>query len=102
MNYVIPEKNQFSAIYHLAQKPVLERLAEVILMLKDYYGYGESDNILDITITREEIANIAGTSTESAIRLLTEMKKKGIIDFEGKKIKILKKEDLIQPAKLCV
>lgn len=84
----------------LAQKPVLERLAEVLLMLKEYYGFAEDDPSLNITITREEIANIVGTATETTIRLLSDLRKEGIIDIDGKKIKILKPESLTKLANL--
>lgn len=87
-------------ITNLAQKPVIERLAEVLLMLKEYYGYEEDESSLNITITREEIANIVGTATETAIRLLSELKKEGIIDLDGKRIKINKSESLIKLANL--
>jgi len=84
----------------LAQKPVIERLAEVLLMLKEYYGYEEDDSALNISITREEIANIVGTATETAIRILSDLKKEGIIDLEGKTIRILKNDSLVKLANL--
>ncbi|MDZ4711589.1 MAG: Crp/Fnr family transcriptional regulator [bacterium] len=87
-------------ITDLAQKPVIERLAETLLMLKEYYGYNKEDTSLNITVSREEIANIVGTATETAIRLLSDMKKQGIIDLDGKKIKILKSDALIKLANL--
>jgi CRP/FNR family transcriptional regulator len=84
----------------MAQKSVIERLAETLLMLKEYYGYEEDSLSLTITITREEIANIVGTATETAIRLLSDLKKQGIVELEGKKIKILNIEALIKLANL--
>ncbi|MBS1517507.1 MAG: Crp/Fnr family transcriptional regulator [Bacteroidetes bacterium] len=87
-------------ITNLAQKPVIERLAETLLMLKEYYGMKENEPYLNITITREEIANIVGTATETAIRLLSELRKEGILELEGKKIKIIKSEALLKLANL--
>jgi len=87
-------------ITNLAQKPVIERLAETLLMLKEYYGIKDEDAYLNITITREEIANIVGTATETAIRLLSELRKEGILEIEGKKIKILRSEALLKLANL--
>ncbi len=83
-------------ITDLAQKPVIERLAEALLMLKEYYGYEKDESSLNITITREEIANIVGTATETTIRLLSELKKQGIIELDGKTIRILKSEALVK------
>lgn len=93
-------KDAESKITNLAQKPVIERLAEVLLMLKEYYGFEDEDSSLNITITREEIANIVGTATETAIRLLSELKKEGIIELSGKKIKILNNNSLLKLANL--
>lgn len=73
-------------ITELVEKPVKERLAETLLFLKEIYGL-ESDNVtLNIVITRGDIANITGTSTETAIRLLSDFKDARLIDFNGKKI----------------
>lgn len=93
-------KEAESKITNLAQKPVLERVAETLLMLKEYYGTEINDNSLNITITREEIANIVGTATETVIRLMSELKKEGLIDLDGKKIKILKGDALLKLANL--
>jgi CRP/FNR family transcriptional regulator, polysaccharide utilization system transcription regulator len=93
-------KDAQKKITNFAQKPVLERLAETLIMLKEYYGFEEDDSSLNITITREEISNIVGTATETVIRLMSDLKKEGIIEIEGKKIKILKSKALIKIANL--
>ncbi len=77
-----------SYITDIAQKTVRERLAEVLIMLKNKFGLSE-DNTLQISLTREELANIVGTATESVIRLLSEFKTDGLVDLIGRKIKIL-------------
>jgi CRP/FNR family transcriptional regulator len=51
-------------------------------------------------LTREELANIVGTATETAIRLLSEFKQDGIIDLIGKKIKILDLARLVKTANI--
>lgn len=85
---------------HLAQKPVRERLAETLLFIKETYGYEEDGVTLNIRFSREEIANLVGTATESTIRLLSEFKRDGMVELEGKKIKILRPKDLIRTANL--
>ena len=80
------EANSF--ITDIAQKTVRERLAEVLLNLKEIFDLDE-DQILQISLTREELANIVGTATESVIRLLSEFKQDQLIDLNGRKIKIL-------------
>lgn len=87
-------------ITHLAQKPVRERLAETLLFIKETYGY-EADGItISVRLSREEIANLVGTATESAIRLLSEFKKDGMIDLDGKRICILDQKALLKTANL--
>lgn len=77
-----------SYITDIAQKTVRERLAEVLIILKNKFGISE-DNTLQISLTREELANIVGTATESVIRLLSEFKTDGLVDLIGRKIRIL-------------
>lgn len=72
-------------ITNLAQKTVRERLAEVLLIIHRTYGEDE-DGYLDVALTREEIANMVGTATESVIRLLSEFKDDGHITVKGRKI----------------
>lgn len=80
------EANKF--ITDIAQKTVRERLAEVLIMLMESFELDES-NTLQISLTREELANIVGTATESVIRLLSEFKSDKLIELNGRKIKIL-------------
>ena len=77
-----------SYITDIAQKTVRERLAEVLLDLKDTFDLDE-EGILQISLTREELANIVGTATESVIRLLSEFKTDKLIELSGRRIKIL-------------
>ena len=82
-----------SFITGIAQKTVRERLAEILIYLKREFGTDE-DNILQISLTREEFANIVGTATESVIRLLSEFKDDKYIELNGRKIKILEEAKL--------
>ncbi|HKJ42993.1 MAG TPA: Crp/Fnr family transcriptional regulator [Sunxiuqinia sp.] len=75
-------------ITDIAQKTVRERLAEVLLLLKENFDL-DNANTLQISLTREELANIVGTATESVIRLLSEFKQDHLIDLQGRKIKLL-------------
>jgi CRP/FNR family transcriptional regulator len=69
------------------QKSIRERLAFVLLQLGNSYGVeGGENQKIDLILSREEIAGIVGTATESVIRLLSEFKKDNLIDLDGKKI----------------
>jgi CRP-like cAMP-binding protein len=72
----------------MAQKSVKERLAETLLHLHDTFGTNE-DNSLQIQLSRDELASMIGTATESCIRLLSDFKKLGIIELAGKKITLI-------------
>ncbi len=83
----------------LAQKSVRERLAANLLMLKESYGMeGDDSTLIDIALSREDLANIVGTATETVIRLLSEFKKDGLILFEGKRIRVLDAKALAKEA----
>jgi len=81
-------KNADDIIVNMAQKNVKQRLAETLLHLEAKFGVNE-DGCIDIHLSREDIANIIGTATESAIRLLSEFKKKKYLVFKGKDIQLL-------------
>jgi CRP-like cAMP-binding protein len=70
---------------NMAQKTVKERLAETLLYLADTFGKNE-DNSLKVQLSREELASMIGTATESCIRLLSDFNKLGLIELAGKKI----------------
>ena len=77
-----------SYITDIAQKSVRERLAEILVYLKDEFGL-DDDKMIKINLTREELANLVGTATESVIRLLSEFKHDGLIELKGRRIRIL-------------
>lgn len=77
----------------MAQKTVKERLAQTLLYLQDNFGL-EADQSLSIQLSRDELASIIGTATESCIRLLSDFKKQGLIEIAGKKIIIRNSREL--------
>jgi len=81
----LKEANEATSNY--SNKNVKERLALALLHLNEIAGT-DKDGILNIQLSREEIAGMVGTATESCIRLLAELKKTELIDLVGKKIKI--------------
>ena len=84
-----------NTVTFLAQKTVRERLAEILLLLEQKLGT-DPEGFIKISLTREEIANLIGTATESAIRLISEFKQDGLIEVEGRNIKILSRDKLIK------
>lgn len=71
----------------ISQKTVKERLAETLIYLEENFGKN-TDGSLRIQLSREELAGMIGTATESCIRLLSDFNKNGLIELIGKKIVI--------------
>jgi len=86
-------------ITDIAQKTLRERLAEVLLLLRDNFDL-DSFKTLQISLTRKELADIVGTAPESVIRILSEFKQNRIIDLQGSKIKFINVPELTKIANL--
>lgn len=78
-------KDSDDQMVKMAHKTVRERLAETLLYLQETFGTND-DGSLKTQLSRDEIGSLIGTATESCIRLLSDFKKGGLIDLEGKKI----------------
>jgi len=72
----------------ITQRPVKERIAQSLLLLKNKYGVENDNATINITIKREEIANMAGTTRETATRVLYHLQENNIIELLGKKLKL--------------
>ncbi|MBT8272738.1 MAG: Crp/Fnr family transcriptional regulator [Bacteroidia bacterium] len=86
-------KEADNVIVNMAQKSVRQRLAETLLYIHDNFGLDE-EGFLKVILSREDYASIVGTATESAIRVLSQFKKDGLISTSGKQIKILDANNL--------
>ena len=73
---------------NIAQKTVKERIVEALLLLYTTFGFEKGSNALDVFLTRTEIADIAGATTETTIRTLAQLNKEGVIKLEGRRIVI--------------
>jgi len=80
-------------LINMAQKSVRQRLAEALTYVSNTFGETE-DGYLNVKLSREDYASIVGTATESAIRILSQFKKEGLISTSGKRIKIEKLKEL--------
>lgn len=86
---------------HQAQRTVRERLAITLLKLKDTYGMDAHDEgPIEINLTRDDLANMVGTATETLIRLLHEFKDDQLISTRGRKIRIEDAPGLVRAANL--
>ena len=72
---------------NISQRSVRQRLAYIILILNDIYDS-------NITMSRQDIADYVGASTENIIRELSSLKKDNIIEIRNKLITVKSKEKL--------
>ncbi|MCD4697360.1 MAG: Crp/Fnr family transcriptional regulator [Bacteroidales bacterium] len=84
--YCENEKQLFNKIQSLGNKQMHGRLADTLIYLCNQILQAEK---VFSHLSRKDIAEFAGLSTESTVRLLTELKNENIIDITGKEIKIL-------------
>jgi len=76
-------------IRNLALYDTYGRTAQALLKLAEDYGKKSSKGIeLDLNISRQELANIVGTTRETVIRALTAFKKEHSIDIDKNTITI--------------
>ncbi|MCX6013673.1 MAG: Crp/Fnr family transcriptional regulator [Chloroflexi bacterium] len=66
----------------MASERVQQRIARILLMLRTKFGDA-------LPFTREEIADMSGTTTETAIRTMSNLKERGIIGSTRGKITVL-------------
>ena len=81
-------KEADDVIVNMSQKTVKQRVAEAFIYLKSNFGE-DTDGFLELTLSREDFANVVGTATESCIRIISDYKKLGVITTSGKKIGIV-------------
>jgi CRP-like cAMP-binding protein len=84
----------------IAQKTVKERIAESLIVLANTFGFLKDNKTLNISLTRSEIADMAGTTTESTIRTLITFSEENILELGGKIIKIINYTKLEQIANI--
>lgn len=93
--------NAEDKVASIAQRNIRERFAELLLILKKAYGEPSSNGTrLNIRLTREEMASMIGTASESLIRLVSEFREDGIIEQKGKTIFLINDGKLKEYANL--
>ncbi len=83
-------------IKNLALGDVLARTAETLLRLGSEHGRLSEDGaiVIAIELSRQELANLVGTTRETVTRTLSALRKDKIVDIVGDKMVLLKPEKL--------
>lgn len=85
----------------LATKSVRERVALNLLILDEKFKREEKQEASgEINMSRADLANMVGTAKESLVRLLRQFKSEGLIESNGRIIRILNKKGIIREANL--
>jgi CRP/FNR family transcriptional regulator, cyclic AMP receptor protein len=77
----------------IAYNSLRKRVADALITLLNKYKK-ETDPVFSIHISREDLANIAGTATESLIRTLSDFKAEKLVDIKGGNITVINEKKL--------
>ncbi len=77
----------------LAYNSLRKKVAESLITLQRKYRREDEENF-SIDISRENLASIAGTATESLIRTLSDFKSEKLIEISGRNISIINRKKL--------
>jgi CRP-like cAMP-binding protein len=71
----------------MAQRTVRERFAmQLVLMREKYKENFTPGNIVEINLSRDDLASLVGTARENIVRILKDFKQEGILETKGRKI----------------
>lgn len=69
---------------------VEERIVAVLFTLVDSYGRKESDRVvIEVPLARQQLAELAATTTETTVRIMTKWQREGIVSTDSRTISIL-------------
>ena len=83
----------FEQVISLTQKQMPGRIADVIFYLSEKIY---CQNPFEMSISRQDLADLSGMSKESAIRILKEFKEEGLLTLHGNRMEILNPRQLRQ------
>lgn len=73
---------------------VRKRTAKTLLWLMQTHGMDIEDSTIKITLSRQDLAHLVATNTETLVRTLTDFRKEKIIELKRKKIAVTDIEKL--------
>ncbi len=86
-------------IKSMAVERVERRIARILLKLAATTGSSSEDGItIELPLTRQDIAEMAGTTVETAIRTMSRFRKKGLVQTKRRRVTIREPHQLVQIA----
>ncbi|MBS1640255.1 MAG: Crp/Fnr family transcriptional regulator [Bacteroidetes bacterium] len=73
----------------LAYKTVREKIAEIILLIADLYNYTSKQKSFSIDLTRQDFADLSGTTKEQVSAALKDFERNELIKYSGKKFNFI-------------
>jgi CRP/FNR family transcriptional regulator len=83
---------------NLAHMSVKGRVANALLLLQAKFGFNK-EGVLNMTLSRQDLAAYTGTTYETVFRVMAEMVQERIINVNGKEIAVISREKLLRLAK---
>lgn len=81
-------------LVRLAYNSVRKRVAEALVKLSDKYKKADEPQF-SMPVSREDLANLVGTATETVIRMLSDFKDEKLVRIAGSEITILEYDKLV-------
>jgi CRP/FNR family transcriptional regulator len=79
----------------LSSGRVEERLAAVLFILADSYGTRDDSGVhLQVPLTRQDLSEMAGTTVETTIRIMSRWQKEGLVSTNQQTISIIDEDGL--------
>jgi CRP/FNR family transcriptional regulator len=82
----------YGRFFCLTHKQSFGRLADIILCLSDRVFKKE---VFELPLSRKDLAELTGLSPETVIRMMKVFREEGLIDVDGKFLKILDRDRMI-------
>lgn len=87
MTFYADELNRSETkVKKFAQMTVREKVIDALLYINRKFG--RTKDLLNLQLSRKEISDFAGTTEEQVIRILSALRKEGLIETPGKRIAI--------------
>ena len=79
---------------NFAQMTVEEKVIFALLYIIEIFGFNKKENTINASLSRQDIADIAGTNADQVSRIIAFLKKEKLVSTQGKKILIKNYEGL--------
>ncbi|HEY4799836.1 MAG TPA: Crp/Fnr family transcriptional regulator [Bacteroidia bacterium] len=79
---------------NIAEMNIREKTADTLMLLFNEFGLAEDESTINIKLSREDFASVAGICTDRVVKQFSEFEEENLIEVKGKSIKIKKLNDL--------